>query len=75
MSIFDDNRAAWEAAMKAKGHTPIYDDDLDGILHVFVTDHGFHNGPGCSSCGWTCCMHCRSPEDIPQCAARDKEGE
>jgi len=74
---FDQWRAAWFATMRAKGHTPIL--DSDGDIDQFVMAGGYHNGPGCSACGWECCMHCTDMERIPDCtqvradqAARDK---
>jgi hypothetical protein len=58
----------WVAAMKAKGHTPRMVDWPDGPdLDIFFTDAGFHNGPGCDTCGWTCCMHCDDVGRIPEC--------
>ena len=53
--------------MVRKGHTLIQG---GGDVDIFVTDHGEHNGPGCSVCGWTVCWHCVScnPEVIPLCS-------
>ena len=62
----------WMEEFRAKGHEPILNDDGDGGgLDLFVTSHGFHNGPGCKKCGWTGCMHCIRSEKIPECP---KEG-
>lgn len=58
------NQQKWTEAIKAKGHTPVMD---DGELEYFVMDAGFHNGPGCQTCGWSCCWHCDGIEDIPEC--------
>jgi hypothetical protein len=41
--------------------------DGKGQVEWFAMEEDIHNGPGCSSCGWSCCMHCNGPEDIPQC--------
>lgn len=59
----------WIEAMKAKGHSPILTND--GSLDVFVCDHDYHNGPGCSICHWSCCWNCDSPADIPECDCID----
>lgn len=55
----------WIDAMKAKGHTPRMD---EGRLDIFFCDSGFHNGPGCDTCHWSCCNHCDTIEDIPECS-------
>jgi hypothetical protein len=60
------NQSEWIEAMKAKGHTPRMTED--GYLDIFFCDSGFHNGPGCDSCHWSCCHHCDGIEDIPQCS-------
>jgi hypothetical protein len=57
---------AWSDAMKAKGHTPIL--GPDGSLDYSVYKGGYHNGPGCESCGWSCCWHCESVKHIPECS-------
>lgn len=60
----------WIEAMKAKGHMPVMRDWEDGtppVLDIWVVDYGYHNGPGCSICGWSCCHHCEGIESIPQC--------
>ncbi len=51
--------------MKERGHTPIMKDDE---LDMFVMDIAYHNGPGCSTCGWSTCWHCnRDPnEAVPE---------
>lgn len=56
----------WREAMKAKGHLPIEYGE-DGELDSFALESGFHNGPGCSICGWSCCWHCEGVEGIPDC--------
>jgi len=53
--------------MREKGHTPTVDED--GNVNMFVTDFGYHNGHGCSTCGWTTCIHCDGIEKIPECDA------
>ncbi|MGX1741605.1 hypothetical protein ACWIEX_08625 [Bosea sp. NPDC055353] len=57
----------WFDALKAKGHMPVVGED--GELDYFVYDRGHHNGPGCRACGWSCCWHCKTTEDIPECTA------
>ena len=59
--------AKWFDALKAKGHMPVVDED--GKLNFFVCDSGYHNGPGCHACGWSCCWHCCAVSDIPECIA------
>ncbi len=66
---FDDYRNAYWQEMRDKGHELILD---DGEVDQFVTDGGHCNGPGCSKCGWTTCMHCVSryndwQKHIPVC--------
>ncbi len=62
----DDLCAKWQKAMEAKGHKPVM--DMYGRLNYFVLSQGRHNGPGCSTCGWTVCWHCDDNVDhIPQC--------
>jgi len=56
---------AWKDEMIAKGHTPIL--EKDGRLNFLAYNEGFHNGPKCSKCGWSCCMHCDPIESIPPC--------
>jgi hypothetical protein len=58
----------WEKAIIDKGHIPVRGGDND--LDIFVTDSPYHNGPGCSMCGWTFCWHCFSIEDIPECGVK-----
>jgi len=65
----DDWTRAWLAAAREKGHTLRTWGD-DGHVDIFVTDAGFHNGPGCETCGWSACMHCDwQAKKIPQCSA------
>lgn len=61
----DGRRAAWDAALKAAGHTPLLTED--GDLDVLVCEPGTHNGPGCAVCDWSCCWGCRTIEEIPAC--------
>lgn len=67
---FDEYREGWFDAFKAAGHTPVTDED--GDVDTFVTDSGLHNGPGCKTCGWSDCMHCRSASNIPACTGEKK---
>lgn len=55
----------WITAMKAKGHSPILDED--GELDCWVMEFDIHNGPGCSICGDSWCEHCTKPEEIGAC--------
>lgn len=32
--------------------------DEDGKIDEFALDYGFHNGPGCSRCYYSFCIHC-----------------
>lgn len=61
-----DQEDPWITAMKAKGHVPRLNEDGDGV-DIFVTDSGYHNGPGCSICDETWCMHCTNPDKIEPC--------
>ena len=69
MSKYDKH---WYEAMLAKGHDPIMMDygDGDETLDIFVTDVNYCNGPGCKTCGWSCCMHCGTVDQIPQCTSK-----
>mgnify|MGYP003386478718 CR=1 FL=1 len=68
--FFDQENIKWKDAMIKKGHTPIL--DYDGVLNVWVLDEDYdeedHNGPGCSSCNWSCCMYCDDIDSIPECS-------
>ena len=72
MSASDKNStAAWRKAMVAKGHTPVErDEDMGGGIDMFAVSYEFHNGPRCSTCGWSTCVHCQSVDSIPECDAR-----
>lgn len=59
--------------MRDKGHTPKM--DSDGTMNEWVVNSGFHNGPGCEACDWSCCQHCTSESEIPECTADLIEGE
>ena len=63
---FLDKKVAWKTAMEAKGHVPVLDEH-DHLLDTFVLSEGFHNGPGCARCRWSCCWHCDEIESIPEC--------
>jgi len=56
---------AWYVALVERGHNPVLDaaDNLDDC--AFHDD--IHNGPMCSTCGWSACKHCDSPGKIPIC--------
>lgn len=66
MKSFDEEREEWYEAMKLRGHAPILDEDYGG-LSIYVMDAGYHHGPGCSVCNWSCCMHCTDITTIPEC--------
>ncbi len=57
--------AEWLTEITAKGHTPIL--YSDGSLHMFATESGFHHGPACSVCGWSCCIYCDGLDSITAC--------
>jgi len=65
----DAYRRAWWRKFRAQGHKPI---KVGGYINIFVTDSGYHNGPGCTKCGWTACWHCSGPEDIPKCVTPER---
>ena len=63
---WDDWQKAWFDLAKEKGHVLKADDD--GSIDTFVTSQNHHNGPGCTKCGWSECMHCDfTGEKIPVC--------
>lgn len=57
---------SWFVALTDRGHTPIL--DHNGDLETCVLARDIHNGPGCSTCGWSACMHCDGIDSIPICA-------
>ncbi len=61
----------WERAMRRKRHEPIMSTGLDGKPELdywaWSDNSGYHNGPKCSKCGWSCCWHCETIKDIPEC--------
>jgi hypothetical protein len=65
----DTKKEEWKAAMEAKGHTPIMMQYPGGEpeLDIWVVEQGYHNGPGCSTCGWSTCQHCNRLMIIPEC--------
>ncbi len=64
-----DRDKSWFDKMIEMGHIPrMYDGNLD----VFVVDYDIHNGPGCSACNWSICMHCRSIDEIPECTNKER---
>lgn len=58
----------WYDALVERGHTPaILNEELD----IFFYGGGYyHNGPGCSVCGWGCCWHCDRVGVIPECSEK-----
>lgn len=66
---YDEWQDAWFTIARERGHTLRTWDDGQRV-DMFVMDAGFHNGPGCETCGWSACMHCDwKAEDIPTCSA------
>jgi hypothetical protein len=59
------DKKLWIDSMTEKGHVPILKED--GTLDLFVENNNTHNGPGCSKCSASWCMHCIDPEDIGVC--------
>lgn len=58
---------AWLALARERGHVLREDADC-GEVDLFVVSSGHHNGPGCTKCGWSECMHCDwKGETIPIC--------
>lgn len=59
----------WYDAMVAKGHTPQMHEDNDWVdrsgIDMFASSYGFHNGPVCTVCHWSCCEHCKDIAAIP----------
>jgi hypothetical protein len=69
---FDVWREAWFDLCRERGHTLQTDPDFGGV-NQFVTSGGFCNGPGCTECGWSACMHCDwKGARIPKCTAEKK---
>jgi len=63
---FDEWRKRWFETAEERGHKLIR--DQDGDVDQFVEGGGFHNGPGCETCGWSTCMHCAADfSRIPVC--------
>jgi len=59
----------WSVALIEQGHTPILEPNGDLDTCAFAQ---LHNGPGCSTCGWSACMHCDDIGRIPLCGAGDR---
>jgi hypothetical protein len=55
----------WISALIKNGHTPIIDNN--NKLDIFVKDSGDCNGPGCSTCKMSYCMHCFTTDQIKPC--------
>lgn len=68
--IFKDEDTRWKEAMIKKGHTPIlkHNGNLDVWVLDMDEDQEDHNGPGCSSCNWSCCMYCYDVDSISECS-------
>jgi hypothetical protein len=47
------------------GHT--WETDGNGKINVFALDAGYHNGPRCTSCGYSFCEHCQAGRPIEAC--------
>lgn len=58
MSFFNEHEEQFIKVMKERGHEPIMNTYDPTTLDVFVYSEGFCNGPGCKTCGWSCCYHC-----------------
>ena len=71
MDGFDKSKREWHAAFLAAGHVFVLDGD--GDPDYFRVSQGFCNGPECSVCGWSCCRHCTSIDQIPKCEGREKK--
>lgn len=66
---FDNWREAWFEICRKRGHSLRTNEGYGGV-DQFVTNSGYHNGPGCTKCGWTSCMHCDwEGKQIPECKA------
>jgi hypothetical protein len=63
----EEREKIWIEAMKAKGHTPILDEDGEVDMRVLDDDENFHNGPGCATCRECWCWLCLKPDKIPSC--------
>lgn len=68
---YDRHRTGWLEVFRARGHTPVLDED--GEVDIFVTNPNGHNGPGCVTCEWTRCMHCCTVDQIPECASTERK--
>jgi len=63
-------QARWAGAFRAAGHmVQMYDPEDGDPTHIdwFASVYDIHNDPRCVKCGWDCCYHCTSMDDIPQC--------
>lgn len=64
---FDEWRLKWFQAAEERGHALKRDED--GRIDEFVCSGGYHNGPGCTKCGESWCMHCKADvTKIPVCS-------
>lgn len=58
----------WLEALVRNGHEPAY--DFKGELDTCFLAQDFHNGPGCTACHETWCMHCYRPGDVGPCTEK-----
>lgn len=66
---FDEWHEAWLNVARRRGHILKDYDDEPGRVDVFVKSGGYCNGPGCTKCGWSACMHCDfDGSRIPVCS-------
>lgn len=61
---FETWRQTWFDHAESLGHALIRNEY--GVDN-FVTDCGYHNGPGCSKCNETWCMHCEDYTTLERC--------
>lgn len=71
--MIERERKEWFDAMKAKGHSPVLDED--GDIDLLVAGAGYCNGPKCWVCGWFTCVHCENTDNIPPCDVINLEDE
>jgi hypothetical protein len=55
----------WSQAFIDAGHTFVLDEE--GEPDFWAVSQDIHNGPRCSTCGYSCCAHCTKAKNIPQC--------
>jgi hypothetical protein len=69
------SESAYHQALRDAGHTlrMIEDEGEPPRIDIFVMDVGYHNGPGCVTCGDSWCHHCE--DAISPCSRPMIEGE